>query len=314
MNDYSNEKLLAPRLSRIRTFLFGAFAFVWFNEMIILGFQPLSKVWAYLWQVPLPENPQLAAALLITWGVAAPAKGALFVMAVSGLRSKNPSVRTALFASMALVPPLNIAFPFRHQGFLLGPMAVATVLSSILWGSFFLFKEPAQQPEQKETIISGQLPPSRWEIFQYAWFGAYSTTLTIMALLLLFWPRAALSFIHPCLSSLLNTDNEGLSSLIHTALASGTHLSAVATASWIATVICRSNPALRQVMTVACTVHSGLFIIFPLRQIFLDFGGNCATSSILIAFVPLFVGWVIYAVISYRVTLTKRGGTQWITM
>src|SRR2546423_1863662 len=54
-------------------------------------------------------------------------------MALFGLSSKSPSVRTALFVSMALVPPLNIAFPFRQQGFLLGPVAVATVLSTILY-------------------------------------------------------------------------------------------------------------------------------------------------------------------------------------
>ena len=296
-----NEEQVAPQLSRIRTFLFWALAVDWFIEMVFLGFPSFSKVWTYLWQVTPPENPQLVMALYITWAIAAPAKGAFFVMAVFGLRSKNPSTRTALFASMALVPPLNIAFPFRQQGFLLGPVAVATTLSTILWGSFFLFREPSQQPEQRRIRGSGQLPLSRWEIFQYVWFAAYSAALTLMALLFLFWPRTALNLVFPCLSSLLNTGTEGLSSLIHTILASGTHLLALATASWIATVNYRSNPTLRQALTIASTVHAGLFFIFPLRLIILEFGGTCATSSILIVFVPLFVGWVLYAAFSYRV-------------
>ncbi len=299
-------KLFAPQLNRIRTLLFGALACVWFSEMVFLGFQSFSRVWTHLWHVILPENPQLATALFITWAVAAPAKGALCVMAVFGLRSRNPSARTALFLSMALVPPLNIAFPFRQQGFLLGPVAVATVLSTVLWGSFFLFKEASQRPVRKETGGSGQRPPSRWEIFQYVWMAAYSAALTIMALLFLFWPRTALSFIFPCLSSLLNTDKGGLPSLIHTTLASGTHLLAVATASWIATVNCRSNPALRQAVTAACTVHAGLFMLFPLRQMILGFGWACATSSLLVLFVPLFAGWVLYAAFSYRVEHKKR--------
>src|SRR4249920_3821794 len=106
MNDYSNVDLSALQLSRVRNFLFGALAFVWFTEMLFMGLPSLSKVWTHLWQVILPENPQVASALYITWSVAAPEKGALFVMALFGLKSKNPSVRTALFLSMSLVPPL----------------------------------------------------------------------------------------------------------------------------------------------------------------------------------------------------------------
>jgi hypothetical protein len=120
-----------------------------------------------------------------------------------------------------------------------------------------------------------------------------------MAVLFLFWPTTALSFTLPCLSGLLDSDHGGLSSLIHTSLASGTHLLAVAVACGIAAVKCRSNPALRHAMTVAGTVHAGLFVIFPLRQIVLGFGGSCAAASILVAFVPLFVGWLLYAAFSY---------------
>jgi len=293
-------KPLDPTLSRTRTFLFGAMTLVWFSEMLFLGFQPSSKVWAHLWQVTLPEDPGLAAALSITWAVAAPAKGALFVMAVFGLMSKDPFARTALFVSMALVPPLNIAFPFAQQGFLFGPVAVATILSTVLWGSFFLLREPARQTEREQTTSSGQAPPSRWEVLRYVWFAAYSTAVTFLALLFLFWPKTALRFTLPCVP-VPSADDGALSSLIHTDLASGTHLLAVATACWIATVNCSSSPALRRALTVAGTVHAGLFAAFPLRQIIVAFGRDCAASSVLVVFVPLFVGWVLYAALSYRV-------------
>jgi len=299
MNDYSNEQLFAPQLSRIRTLLFGVMVFVWFSEMVLWGF--FSEMWTNVWKMIPPENLQLATALFITHAVEAPAKGALGVLAVFGLISKNPFARTALFLSMALIPPLNIAFQFREQGFPLRSTAVATVLSIILWGSFFLFKEPIQQPEQRRTTGSGQLPPSRWEIFQYVWFAANAAALTLMSFLFLFGPRTALNFIFPCLSSLLNTYEGGLSSLIVSNLGIGAHLLVLATATWIATVYCRSNPTLRQAVTIASTVNAGLLILLPLRRIVLEFGGDCATSSILIAFVPLFVGWVLYAAYSFRI-------------
>jgi hypothetical protein len=306
MNDHAKEGLFAPQLSRMRTFLFAALAISWFTEMVFLGFQTFSNVWTSLWQVVPPENPQLATALSVLWAVAAPAKGALFVMAVFGLRSKNPIVRSALFVSMAFIPPLNLVFPFRQQGFLLRPVAVATILSIILWGSFFFFREPAQQPEQKGTRGANLVPASRWETVQYIWFGAYSAALTLMAFLFMFAPGTALSVTLPCLSSLLNTHEGELPGLIHSTMASGTHLLALAVASWIATAYSRKNPALRKVMAVASTVHAGLFLLFPLRQIVLGFGANCAASSILVAFVPLLVGWLLYAAFLSRVELQKR--------
>ena len=294
-----NVEPVAPQLSRIRTFLFWALAIVWFGEMVLWGAFP--NIWTYFWNIIPPANPQLALLLFITEAVEAPAKGALGIMAVFGLRSKNPSTRTALFASMALVPPLNLLFPFREQGFLLEPVAVATVLSIILWGSFFLFWEPTPQLKPKEIRGSNRLPPSRWEIYQYVWFAVNSTVLTLVAFLLLFWPGTSLNFVFPCLSSLLNTASEGLPSLIYTNLAAGTHVLALAIASWIATVNCRNNPTLRQAMTIASTVNAGLFLGFPLGQVILEFGGTCAESSILIVFVPLFIGWLFYSVFSYRV-------------
>ncbi len=294
-----NEEQSVIKLSRIRTFLFWALAIDWLIEMVFLGFQSFSKVWTSLWLVIPPENPQLASALYINWAIAAPLKGAFFVMAVFGARSKSPFTRTALFASMALVPPLNLLFPFREQGFLFEPVAVATVLTIILWGGFFLFWEPIRQSEQKEVGGSEQLCLSRWGIFQNAWFVIYSAALTLFAFLLMVWPGNALNYVFPCLSRLLIITNGGLSSLIYTNMAAGTHVLALAIASWIATIYYRSNPTLRQALTVACTVSAGLFIVFPLWQLILEFGGACAISSILIVFVPLFIGWVLYEVFSY---------------
>ncbi|HLO32734.1 MAG TPA: hypothetical protein VK249_26550, partial [Anaerolineales bacterium] len=98
----------------------------------------------------------------------------------------------------------------------------------------------------------------------------------------------------------------GLSSMISSDLSSGTHLLALAIASWIATAYCRRYPTLRQAMTVASTVHAGLICLLPLRRIILEIGGSSATTSILVAFVPLLVGWLFYAAFSYRVELKKQ--------
>ena len=306
MNDHSNKESSAPKLSRVRTFLFGALAFVWFSEMMLWGFQTFSESWTNVWKMIPPENPLLAMALYITHATEAPLKGALGVLAVFGLRSRNPTARTALFLSMALVPPLNIAFQFRAQGFPLGSVAVATVFSTILWGSFFLFRESTGQPEQKGTTGSGQLPPSRREVFQYVWFALNSAVLTLMAFLFLFWPRTALNSVLPSLSSLLNTHEGELSSLVVSNLGPGAHLLALATASWIATVYCRSNPTLRQAVTIASILNAGLMILLPLRRMILEFGGSSAVSSILVLFIPLLVGWLFYAAFSYRVELQKQ--------
>jgi hypothetical protein len=298
MNDHSNEQSSIPQLSRVRTFLFGALAFVWFAEMVQWGFLASTGGWQNIWK---DIAPQLATALLIAHAIRAAAKGALGVMAVFGMRSKNPSTRTALFVFMALVPPLNIIFPCRADGFPLGTTAVAAVFSAILWVSFFIFKEPIQQSEQKPF----QLPPSLWETIQYIWFAVNSAALTLMALLFLSAPRTALDFVFPSLSSLLRTYEAGLSSITSSNLSSGTHLLALATASWIATAYSRSNPTLRQAMTVASVVHAGLICLLPLRRVILEIGGSSATYSILIVFAPLFVGWLFYAAFSYRVEIKK---------
>jgi hypothetical protein len=305
MDDRSNIQLSAPQLSRMRTFLFGALAFVWFAEMVQWGFLASSGGWQNVWTSFPPEAPQLAIALSITHAIRAAAKGALGVMAVFGLRSKNPAARTALFVTMALVPPLNIVFPCRADGFPLGTTAVAVIFSTILWVSFLLFKEPAQQPEQNEKRDSVQLPPFQWETV-HIWLAVNSTALTLMAFLFLFEPRNALDFIFPSLSSLLHTYTAGLSSMISSNLSTGTHLLSLATASWIATVYCRSNPALRQAMTIASTVFAGLICLLPLRRIVLEIGGSSASSSILVAFAPLLIGWVLFAAFSYSLELKKQ--------
>ena len=149
MNDHSNKQSFTPQLSKVRTFLFGALAFVWFAEMVQWGFLASTGGWQNIWK---DIAPQLTTALLITHAIRAAAKGALGVMAVFGLRSKSPTVRTALFISMSLVPPLNIIFPHRADGFPLGTTAVAAVFSAILWISFFLFKEPVQQSRDSIQI------------------------------------------------------------------------------------------------------------------------------------------------------------------
>lgn len=278
--------------------LFGALAIVWFSEMVLWGFPAWSEAWTKVWKMIPSGNPQLAAALSITHAAEAPLKGALGVLALLGLRSKNPSTRTALFLSMALVPPLNIAFQFRAQGFPLRSVAVATVFSIILWGSLFLFREPAPQQEAKGTEGPGQGTSSRWEAFQYGWFALNAALLTLLALLFLLGPRIALRFLLPCWFPLPDTSTGELASLAVSNLGTGSHLLALATAGWIATVRFRSNPALRNAVTAASTVNAGLVCLLPLRQILAQAGGSCATSSVLVLFVPLLVGWLLYAAFS----------------
>ena len=299
-----------PQLSRVRTVLFGGMVLVWFSETLFLGFPALNKVWSDLWQVAAPANEQLVTALHAIWATGAPSKAALLVMAVFGLLSKNPTARTALFISMALVPPLNIAFPFRQQGFLPGPMMVATTLSTILWVSFLLFRERAQSPAEKPTAGRDPSALPRWEIVQYGWFAAYSTILTLLAALLLFWPGTALDLVLPCLSTLPGLDGDAQASLIHTSLGSGTHMLAVSIGFWFGTFKGRHNPVLRKALTVAGIAHSGLFFAFPLRQIALGFGGACTKASILVGFGPLFVAWLIYAAFSFRQQSSREAQVQ----
>lgn len=304
MGDRAKEEAPAPRLSKIRTFLFGALAFVWFSEMVLWGFPSIAKMWSNVWNLLASQDSQLAMAHHVTHAIEAAAKGALGVLAVFGLRSRNPATRSVLFASMALVPPLNIAFQFRVQGFPPGSVAVATGFSLILWGSFFAFPEPSWQPEQHGIGRSRLFSPSRWEILQYFWFAGNSVALTLTTFYFLFNPGTALEFVFPFLSTLLRTDEGGLSSLVLVSMAVGSHLLALATATWIATVYSARNSSLRNAVTVASAVHAALLCVFALRQIVMEVGANRAMSSLLVLSVPLLIGWVLYAAVSYRVQRT----------
>ena len=282
-------------LSKVRTFLFWCLAVVWFCEMLFLGVPFLNRVWIELWHVTPPDDLQLATASLLTGMVGAPAKGAFFVMAVWGIRSANASTRTALFVSMSLVPPFNVAMPFRYQGFVPGPILVGSILSAVLWVSFFLSREPYRQPEQRIKGNINQLPSSGWGFFQYMTFAITSIAITVLAFLFLFFPKTALTLSFPCMPDLINSSQADLPGMIYHSMASGTHLLALSIGLWIATVNCRRNPSLRQAITITMIVFTALFFIFPIRQLIASFGVNCIPSSILIAFALLLAGWLIYA-------------------
>ena len=290
-----NQRIPGSQLSKVRTFLFWCLALVWFCEMLFLGVPFFNRVWIELWHVAPPMDPELATASLLTGMVGAPVKGAFFVMAIWGIRSTNPSTRTTLFVSMSLVPPFNVAMPFRYQGFVLGPVLVGSILSAILWLSFFLFKEPYRQREQKPKDSLNQMPFSGLEIFQYILFVITSIAITVLAFLFLFFPKTASALSFPCMPDLLNSSQADLSGMIYHSMASGTHLLALSIGSWIATVNCRRNPSLRQAMTITITVFIALFFIFPIRQMIATFGMNCITPFILYAFALLLAGWLIYA-------------------
>lgn len=290
-----NETILGSQLSKVRTFLFWCLAVVWFCEMLFLGVPFFNRVWIELWQVAPPQDSQLATASLITGMVGAPVKGAFFVMAIWGIRSTNPSTRTALFVSMSLVPPFNVAMPFRYQGFVLGPVLVGSILSAILWVSFFLFREPYRQPEQKVKESISQLSSSGRKILQYILFAITSIAITVLAFLFLLFPKTAMALSFPCMPNLLDSSQADLSGMIYHSMASGTHLLALSIGSWIATVNCRRNPSLRHAMTITITVFIALFFIFPIRQMIAAFGINCIASSIIYGFALLFAGWLIYA-------------------
>jgi hypothetical protein len=161
--------LSTPPLSRVRTFLFGGLAVVWFSEMLFTGVQRLAETWTRLWKMYAPENPQLAAALFITHAFEAPLKAGLLVLALFGLFSRDSSARTALFVSMSLVPPINrVPLPRARFSFELDDNR--TLLSSILWVSFLFIREPAQQAEQAKrygtSTVSGDEPSSLGESLQ----------------------------------------------------------------------------------------------------------------------------------------------------
>jgi hypothetical protein len=291
-----NETVLGSQLSKVRTFLFWCLAIVWFCEMLFLGVPFLNSVWIELWHVAPPPDSELATASLLTGMVGAPVKGAFFIMAVWGIRSTNPSTRTALFVAMSLVPPFNVAMPFRYQGFVLGPTLVGSILSVILWVSFIFFKEPYRQTEQKANESPGRSHFSGWETFQYILFSITSIVITALAILFLFFPKTALALSFPCMPKLLDSSQADLPGMIYHSMASGTHLLALSIGSWIATANRRRNPSLRQAMTITIMVFTALFFIFPISQMIAAFGINCIPPFILYVFTVLLSGWLIYAI------------------
>ncbi|HEU5184437.1 MAG TPA: hypothetical protein VFU01_07700 [Gemmatimonadaceae bacterium] len=283
------------QLSRWRQFLFWALVVVWFSEMLLWGLRSLAEGWGTsIWLVPTPEDPELATALYMTRAFHAPDKAALGVLAVFALRSRDAFARTALFASMALVPPLNVAFQFRAQGFPVQPTMIGTTLSILLWVSFFLFPERSVQPKQNEGRTS-----SRWDRFRYTWFSLYAVVLTALGLLSLFAPRTHLALTFPCSEGLLAAHEAQLSPLVISDMGIGTHLMALGVAMWFATVRGSTNRTLRHAATSSAIVHTGLICALPLRLIAVELGGRCAASSIAIVFLPLLVGWLVYAAIEF---------------
>ena len=278
----------APLLSRVRTVLFGGLALVWFGEMLFTGVPSFAGTWTRFWKMYAPDNSELASALYITHAFESPLKAALLVLALFGLLSKNASARTALFVSMCLVPPINIAFHFRAQGFPLTSVTIATVLSSILWVSFLFIREPAQSAEPGEAT-------GPWQIFRYGWFSLSAIVLSALASLFLFAPKTVLYWEFPCLSDVFDAHQGELASLTVSTLAAGSHLTALATATWFAVAHSRNNRTMRQAITLASIAYAALVCLLPLRQIVSHPGWNCSTPPILIPFVPLLVGWVIYA-------------------
>lgn len=289
----------AAQRSKLRNFLFWALLVVWFGEMTLWGVRPLSEMWTRVWQIALPADPGLATALYLTHAFEAAAKGALGVMAVYALRSSSPLARSGLFASMALVPPLNLAFQFRAQGYPLRATIIGTVFSVILWGSFFLSSDRGGEP-RRTTGAAAAVPPSPWESFERIWFAANAAILTLLASLFLFVPDAGLALTFPCLSHSAISVRGAPSALTLAGMGVGTHLLSVAAATWIATIYSRTNATLRRAVAGASTVHAGLLCALPLSGLALDAGRACATSSLLVYSVPLFAGWLLRDALSYR--------------
>jgi len=279
-----------PRLSGIRTFLLVGLAVVWFGEGVLTGVQPLAEGWTRFWKMFPPADPTLAAALYTTHAFEAPLKAGLLVLALFALGSGNPSVRTPLFVSMSLVPPINVAFHFRAQGFPLIPTGIGTTLSVILWGSFVLTSESAEPPQP------GQI--ARRDGLGRAWFGLSAAVLAFLGLLSLLAPRTALYGQFACLSSTFDAHQSELESLTVSMLAAGSHLTALATAGWLATARYGVSRTLRQAITLSSVTVTGLVCALPLQQVIQQGGWSCARSPFLVPFVVLLVGWVTYAVIS----------------
>ena len=284
-------------LQRARTLVLWGLLVVWLVELLLSSVRPLTERWTQFWEYRAPED----ARLYLTYAILAATKGALAMLAVYALRSRIPSVRSALYVSMALVPPLNVVFPFRAQGFLMRPTLIGATLSVILWQTFFLFTEGAHRSSQS-VITGARSHLSRWDLIQRAWFAANATALTLAAALFLFTPTAGVRLAFPCLTEPGYPIPPGV---VLVGMVVGTHLTAIATAMWSGTFAPRSNEAVREAVAAASTVHAALLCALPLVQLAGEGGRACATSSPLMYSIPLLAGWLIYLAFSLRIAQPK---------
>ena len=282
------------RLSKARTFVLWGLAVVWWSEMTLSSVRPLTEWWTRFWGYLAPDDPRL----YLTNAMLAAAKGALGVLAVYALRSRSPLVRSALFIPMALVPPLNVLFPFREQGFFLRPTLIGATLSVILWQTFFLLKDDAE-PTTPAVSAAGGSRLSLRDVARYVWFASNAIVLTLAAMAFLVAPDVAVRVAFPCI---LGPGDAMQSGLRLTGLVAGTHLTAVATATWIGTVFSRRNATVRRAVAVANTLHAAILCALPLTQLALERGTWCATSSPLVYAIPLLAGWLVYAALPHRTT------------
>jgi len=288
------------RLSPARTVLLWGLAIVWFAEMTLWDVRALAEMWTRFWVQLAPSEPDLATALYLTHATEGAAKGALGVLAVYALRSRLPFVRTALFVPMALVPPLNLLFQFRAQGFPLRPTLIGATLSVILWQTFFLFRDRAPRPAypSDEPAARRRLTPAEW--MAYTWFGVNAVVLSAAAILFLFAPDTGVRLAFGYLTRSAGAQASLPEGLTWSAMAVGTHLAAFGIATWIGTVTLRRSPTVRQAVTAASTLHAALLAAVPLARLAWMTGGDGAAASLLVWSVPLLAGWLVFAALSYR--------------
>lgn len=282
------------RLHAMRTVVLWGFAVVWFAEMTLWGIRPLADLWTRVWAMPVPGDPSLATALYLTHAIEAAAKGALGVLAVYALRSGSPLVRTLLFVPMALVPPLNLAFPFRAQGFSLVPTLIGATLSVILWETFFLLKDRSAEP----VAPGADAPASRestsgW--LERGWWSANALLMTLVAGFFIRVPATAVRLALPCLAGPVDAAPVLPGALTIAGMTVGTHLAAVATATWIGAQYVRRNTTVLRAVAAANTLLFALLCALPLVQLARHAGTDCALSSPLLYAVPLLAGWSVYA-------------------
>lgn len=290
------------RLNKARTFILWGLLVVWSVEMVLSGVPPLTERWTQFWEYLAPHDARLH----LMYAVLAAAKGALAMLAVYALRSRSPSVRSTLYVSMALVPPLNILFPFRAQGFLLRPTLIGATLSVILWQTFFLFKEDAEPSSQAVKTVARSLS-SPWDLIRNLWFAANATALTLAAAFFLFSPDVGVRLAFPCLPESSDAVPSGV---MLVGMVVGTHLTAIATATWLGTFFSKSNATIRQAVAAANTLHAALLCALPLLQLARQSGRACASASLLIYSIPLLAGWLVYVTISQRTDELKRRGLR----